>query len=111
MKVWWYTLSLLTASLSTKLEVLIDNRRRSDGKRFSNSDIAKRTNLSKTYVQKLRTDPTVSPTLKVIEKLAHFFGVNPLFFSSDPEFYIPPVPNQEVLAALAQLRVENDDEG
>lgn len=100
---------LFNPSLPEKLEELIAHRRRADGKRFTNSNIANGSGLSKTYIQKLRTDPTVSPTLKALEKLAHFFGVNPLFFSSDPDFYIPPVPNEYVRQVLKELQLSGQD--
>ncbi len=67
-----------------KLNWLIDNYRKPDGSRWSDREIAGAIGSTRSYIYRLRNDPTVNnPSLEVIKALGRFFRVGLRFFDDD----------------------------
>lgn len=63
-------------------------------------EVAQRTGINRAYLYELKKDQKTHPSAEVLEKLALFFNVSPLFFSRNELNYVPPVSPEEVHVAL-----------
>ncbi|MFE3197811.1 Secondary metabolite protein [Embleya sp. NPDC059237] len=79
-------------TLAAKLDRLFDVVRKPDGGAYSNGEVARGikeqagsggATVSASLVQQLRTGVQTNPTLKTIDALARFFGVEPVYFFDD----------------------------
>jgi len=74
----------LPKGFKEKLNWLVENIKSSEGKSYSDKEIAEGIGKSANYIWRLRNDPTVNnPSLEVAEALAKFFGVGLGFFAEE----------------------------
>ncbi|WP_324716617.1 tetratricopeptide repeat protein [Carboxydochorda subterranea] len=91
-------------SVAKKLQRLFETARRPDGGRWTLDQVAQATELSVSYVWRLRSGKATNPTKSVLERLASFFGVPVTYFiagdteSADTAVQLPG--EEEVQVAL-----------
>ena len=96
---------------AANLNELFETRRRPDGERWENSQVAAVIGMSRGGVHKLRNpvaDPEGErrgPTLKTITQLAGFFDVDPSWFFRPINERTEPPPPDELTTRLAALGV------
>ncbi len=75
-------------SFADRLNRLFNEVRKSDGSRFTQTEVVEGTGgvLTRVYLWKLRMGKAVNPGYQIIQALASFFGVDPsYFFEGEPE--------------------------
>lgn len=75
-------------SLAGRLDHLFSVVRRSDGREYSNEQVAQSVvdagvTISQSYIWQLRKGRKTNPTLKHLQALGEFFGVPPAYFFDD----------------------------
>ncbi len=81
-------------SLAERFQYLLDHF----GKEID--DVVAGTGLSKSYLYYLKKGERENPTQEVLENIAGFFGISPLFFSRKQENWVPAVPASTIQYAL-----------
>jgi transcriptional regulator with XRE-family HTH domain len=91
-----------TSSFADRLNYLFETVR-PDGRKtpYSDREVAKGTGMTATYVGFLRSGERKNPTYRLVQALADFFSVSPLFFFEDQAY-------QEGRRHLAQLRARKE---
>jgi len=98
---------------ASRLNDLFDNVPGPDGKPYTNDAVIKviaasgGPTISKGYLSELRTGKKDNPTLKHIEALADFFGVDPAYFVGDPEYADRLAAELKLLAGMKRAGVRD----
>lgn len=74
-------------AIAEKLEKLFDEVRKTDGSKYTQTEVVEGTNgvLTRVYLWKLRKGHATNPGFHIIKALADFFHVDTNYFSQDEE--------------------------
>ena len=101
-------------NFSKKLNSLFDEKRKSDGSKYSQTEVIEGTKgvLTRVYLWKLRTGRASNPGYQIIKAIADFFGVDPsYFFGEEDQVAVRPQEPPDLVNQIAFRAGELDEEG
>ena len=101
-------------NFSKKLNCLFEEKRKSDGSKYTQTEVIEGTKgvLTRVYLWKLRTGRASNPGYQIIKAIADFFGVNPsYFFVEGDQVATQPQEPPDIVDQIAFRAGELDEEG
>ena len=101
-------------NFSKKLKSLFEEKRKSDGSKYTQTEVIEGTKgvLTRVYLWKLRTGRASNPGYQIIKAIADFFGVNPsYFFVEGDQVATQPQEPPDTVDQIAFRAGELDEEG
>jgi transcriptional regulator with XRE-family HTH domain len=102
---------------SEKLNRLVEEKRKPDGKPYSQTEIIEGTKsvLTRVYLWKLRTGRASNPGYHIIQAIADFFGVDPSYFFEGEEKKLEEMEftaaENDLVSKISLRSTMLDDEG